>query len=279
MKKKTAELHETIEDLQGQLSELDSRYDDQLDEKLAEYQKIKQQKEKLMAFLDSFPDKHRAEVNREEQLQTEIVSLLESSSRRIAAAKHLPSPEELLQMQDDLLFKEGELEKSDLTVQELEREHQKLKDQLSRFDAAEEKLRQERAVLNGKMSGMQEELQVYDDIEGLQRDAELKKKQLGAERTALTLRRDAAKKSLEELVKKKEGLSAQLSSNDTHTQLANLERRWQHFEQSNFVMQEFIAARSCETNYAPITEQALRELEEHNANVIKALSGGNRTFG
>lgn len=45
---------------------------------------------------------------------------------------------------------------------------------------------------------------------------------------------------VQELSSKYDTVKAELHENETHTQLGNLERKWQHHEQNNFVMKECI---------------------------------------
>lgn len=47
-----------------------------------------------------------------------------------------------------------------------------------------------------------------------------------------------------------ETMKNKLNDNETYTQLCNLERRWQHLEQNNFAMQEFIASKKAQTDYS-----------------------------
>lgn len=56
----------------------------------------------------------------------------------------------------------------------------------------------------------------------------------------LTQRLDSFRQLLKELNQNYEALKTKLQENETHAQLANLERKWQHLEQNNFVMKECI---------------------------------------
>ena len=54
-------------------------------------------------------------------------------------------------------------------------------------------------------------------------------------------------------------------------QLGNLERKWQHHEQNNFVMKEFIASKSMESDYRPIKQSVSAQLDELNKILIQNL--------
>merc|ERR1719210_1018878 len=98
---------------------------------------------------------------------------------------------------------------------------------------------------------MTEELVVYNDIDKLKADAEAKKKKLGEDKIILHKRRETFKQVMQQITGEYEGLKAQLEDNETYTQLGNLERKWQHLEANNFVMKEYIATKTMETDFRP----------------------------
>ncbi|GCB60457.1 hypothetical protein scyTo_0009177 [Scyliorhinus torazame] len=63
----------------------------------------------------------------------------------------------------------------------------------------------------------------------------------------------------------------QLQENETHAQLMNLERKWQHHEQNNFVMKEFIATKGMESDYQPVVKNVAKQLAEFNKILQEAL--------
>ncbi|GAA6068519.1 intraflagellar transport protein 74 homolog [Tachysurus ichikawai] len=96
---------------------------------------------------------------------------------------------------------------------------------------------------------------------------------LQEERVSLMERRDAFKKINQTMNQEYEALAAQLQENETHTQLTNLERKWQHLEQNNFVMKEFIASKGMESDYRPVKKNATKQLSEYNKIIMDALQG------
>lgn len=52
-------------------------------------------------------------------------------------------------------------------------------------------------------------------------------------------------------------------------QLGNLERKWQHLEQNNFVMKEFIASKTGECDFRPLTQKCAEIVQEYNQLLIK----------
>ena len=52
-------------------------------------------------------------------------------------------------------------------------------------------------------------------------------------------------------------------------QLGNLERKWQHLEQNNFVMKEFIASKANECDYRPLSQKCAGIVQEYNQLLIR----------
>lgn len=95
------------------------------------------------------------------------------------------------------------------------------------------------------------------NLDALSKDTESHKKQLANEKQVLLMRRETMKgvrsviavclsnrpQTMESLCEKFEQLKSELESNETHTHLVNLEKKWQHHEKNNFLMKEFIASK------------------------------------
>ena len=74
------------------------------------------------------------------------------------------------------LFRESELGKSKQTLEGLKREHSQLSGNLEKIDALEEKIKAEMETLKDKIQSMEESLVVFNDLEKLRIDADVKRK-------------------------------------------------------------------------------------------------------
>ena len=74
------------------------------------------------------------------------------------------------------LFRESELGKSKQTLEGLKREHSQLNGNLEKIDALEEKIKAEMETLKDKIQSMEESLVVFNDLEKLRIDADVKRK-------------------------------------------------------------------------------------------------------
>uniref|UniRef100_A0A3Q2DEE9 Intraflagellar transport 74 n=1 Tax=Cyprinodon variegatus TaxID=28743 RepID=A0A3Q2DEE9_CYPVA len=163
------------------------------------------------SFLESFEELRAEELEKLTQSQENIVSLLEHYSRvRVKS------------------------------IWKLQQESKRLQQDLEKIQQLEGKITGELSTLKEQLSTMESELLTYRDLDTLKQTAEDKKKRLLDERETLTQRRDTFGQLLGEMNQRHEALKTKLQENETHTQLTNLERKWQHLEQNNFLMKECI---------------------------------------
>uniref|UniRef100_A0A8C8Y7R3 Intraflagellar transport 74 n=1 Tax=Panthera leo TaxID=9689 RepID=A0A8C8Y7R3_PANLE len=242
------------------------------------YKELKKREENMDTFIETFEETKNQELERKAQIEANIVTLLEHSSRNINRMKQISSitNQELKMMQDDLNFKSTEMQKSQSTARNLTSDSQRLQLDLQKMELLESKMTEEQHSLKSKIKQMTADLETYNDLPALKSSGEEKKKKLHQERTVLTTRRNAFKKITEKLNVEYETLKTQLQENETHSQLTNLERKWQHHEQNNFVMKEFIATKSQESDYQSIMKTVTKQIAEYNKNLVDALHSMSR---
>ncbi|KAM9102749.1 intraflagellar transport protein 74 homolog isoform 3-T4 [Sarcophilus harrisii] len=229
-------------------------------------------------FIETFEEMKNQELERKSQIESNIVALLEHCSRNINHMKQISSitNQELKMMQEDLNFKSTEMQKSQSTARNLTSDSQRLQLDLQKMELLESKMTEEQSSLKSKIQQMTKDLETYSDLPALKSSGEEKKKKLQKARTALSKRRNTYKKVMEKLNSEYETLKTQLQENETHSQLTNLERKWQHHEQNNFVMKEFIATKSQESDYRPVMKNVTKQIAEYNKTIVDSLHNTSR---
>ncbi|XP_067886625.1 intraflagellar transport protein 74 homolog isoform X1 [Heterodontus francisci] len=242
-------------------------------ERNQKYKELKKREETMDAFLDTYEEIKKQELERKAQLEASIVALLEHTSRNMNRMRQISSitAHELKSMQEDLNFKETEMQKSQTTAKGLTDESQRLQQDLQKVEQLESKIGAELSSLKEKIQQITDALETYSDLDGLKAAGEEKKKKLQEEKVTLTQRRNIFKKVMQQVSKEYDTLKMQLQENETHAQLMNLERKWQHHEQNNFVMKEFIATKGMESDYQPVVKNVTKQLAEFNKILQEAL--------
>lgn len=273
LERQTNEIREKIESMQEEIRQLDIDIEENQGERNQKYKELKKREETIDEFLNSFQETKAQEMQRISHLEQNIVSLLEHISRNMSRFSHLPTPQELATMKDDLAFKEDEMQKSEQTTMSLAGESDKLQQDLQKVEQLEEKINTELVMLREKNATMERDLVIYSDLEKLKQQSEEKKKRLQDDRVSLQKRKDTFKKTMQQLSSKYESQKAQLNENETFTQLGNLEKKWQHHEQNNFVAKDFISARTMECDYRPISKRVYNSIGDFNTILQNQMAG------
>ncbi|XP_072260421.1 intraflagellar transport protein 74 homolog [Pyxicephalus adspersus] len=273
MERQLTDIKEKAKQLREELERLDMDLEEHQGEKKQKYKELKKKEENLDNFFATFEENKNQEMEHKSEIEANIVTLLEHSSRNISRMRQISSvtAQELKIMQEDLSFKETEMHKSQSTSKNLTAESQRLQQDLQKVEQLESKINSELTSLKDKIQQMSEGLKTYSDLDALKASAEEKKKKLQEDRIILNKRRDTFKKINAQLNSENEKLKQQLQDNETHSQLTNLERKWQQHEQNNFVMKEFIATKSQESDYKQVMKNVTKQIAEYNKILIDAL--------
>ncbi|XP_048450968.1 intraflagellar transport protein 74 homolog [Rhincodon typus] len=273
MERQLTEMKEKINQVTEEIRHLDMDLEEHQGERNQKYKELKKREETMDAFLDTYEEIKNQELERKSQLEASIVALLEHTSRNMNRMRQISSitAHELKSMQEDLSFKETEMQKSQTTAKGLTDESQRLQQDLQKVEQLESKIGAELSSLKEKIQHITDALETYNDLEGLKAAGEEKKKKLQEEKVTLTQHRNIFKKVMQQVSKEYDTLKIQLQENETHAQLMNLERKWQHHEQNNFVMKEFIATKGMESDYQPVVKNVAKQLAEFNKILQEAL--------
>ncbi|KAK7881872.1 hypothetical protein WMY93_030281 [Mugilogobius chulae] len=279
MERQLAEIQLRTRQVTDELRQMEQDSEDAQGESRQKYKELKKKEEEIDSFVESFDETKQQELEKQQQTQASIVSLLEQSTRCMLRLQRVDSitTHELRNMQEVLVNKETEVTQSESTAKNLTTESRRLQQDLEKVQQLEGKIGSELEVQKQQLVTMETELSTYRDIESLKRSADDKKKNLEEQRVSLGQRQESFRELLDHINHKYEALKAKLEENETHAQLANLEKKWQHLEQNNFVMKEFIAAKSQESDYAPVAQRVSQQVAEYNKILIDSLQN-NRTF-
>uniref|UniRef100_A0A8C1VM23 Intraflagellar transport 74 n=1 Tax=Cyprinus carpio TaxID=7962 RepID=A0A8C1VM23_CYPCA len=229
----------------------------------------------LTAYLNSFEENKSQEQQRIRDAQSSIVALLEHSSKNINHLQELSAvtAQELRSMQEDLSFKETEMQKSQSTAKGLSSESERLRQDLLKVEQLEGKVSAELQTLRDQLKLMMQEIHTYRDQDTLRAAGEDRKKstRLQEDRLTLTQRKDTQKKMIHNMNEEYQFLKERLQENETHVELTNMERKWQHLEQNNFVMKEFIVSKVVESHYRPVMKNVNKQLLEYNKILVDTL--------
>uniref|UniRef100_A0A3P9IYS1 Intraflagellar transport 74 n=1 Tax=Oryzias latipes TaxID=8090 RepID=A0A3P9IYS1_ORYLA len=273
MERQLAEIRERTRQTVEEIQHLEQNSEAVQGECQQKFKELKRKEEEIDQFIESFDEAKAEELQKQRQTQESIILLLEHCSRNTLRLRQVDAVTagELKNMQEVLVSKETDVVQSESTARGLTAESRRLQQDLEKVQQLDGKITSELSGLQEQVSSMESELHTYRDLDALKLTGEDRKKKLLEERALLSQRRDSFTQLLEEINSKYKDLKTKLQENETHTQLANLEKKWQHLEKNNFVMKEFIASKTRESDFAPVAKNVSQQLADYNGMLIKSL--------
>uniref|UniRef100_A0A8C1NM33 Intraflagellar transport 74 n=1 Tax=Cyprinus carpio TaxID=7962 RepID=A0A8C1NM33_CYPCA len=250
MERQLSEVREKISHLTEEMRQLDADMEEHQGERTQKYKELQKREEEIDSYLNTFEENKSQEQQLIRDAQSSIVALLEHSSRNLNRLQQLSAvtAQELRSMQEDLSFKETEMQKSQSTAKGLSSGS---------------------SLPVSLVKGLLEKETVQKCSEHF--GCRLSHQRLQEDRVTLTQRKDTFKKIIHNMNEEYESLKNQLQENETHVELTNMERKWQHLEQNNFVMKEFIASKGVESDYRPVMKNVNKQLLEYNKILVDTL--------
>uniref|UniRef100_A0A8K9XUN9 Intraflagellar transport 74 n=1 Tax=Oncorhynchus mykiss TaxID=8022 RepID=A0A8K9XUN9_ONCMY len=263
MERQLTEMREKMSLINEEIRQLDNNMEEHQGERNQKYKELKKRDETMDSELT---------ITYFLSFKGDVSCVLMQNMNRMRQISSVTASE-LKSMQEDLSFKETEMHKSQNTAKGLSSENHRLTLDLQKVEQLESKINTELTSLKDRIETMTQELETYSNLDNLKAAGEDKKKVLSEDRVSLAQRRDGFHKVMQKMNEVYEALKTQLQDNETHAQLTNLERKWQHHEQNNFVMKEFIASKGMESDYRPVVKTVSRQLAEYNKILIDTLQG------
>ncbi|XP_057183621.1 intraflagellar transport protein 74 homolog [Triplophysa rosa] len=275
MERQLTDVRDKISSLTEELRQLDANMEEHQGERTQKYRELQKREEEIDSYLNTFEENTSLELQHIRDAQSRIVALLEHSSRNINRMQQLSAvtAQELKSMQEDLSFKETEMQKSQSTAKGLSSESERLQLDLLKVEQLEGKVTTELQTHTDQLTLMTHELNTYRDLDALKAAGEDRKKRLQGDRAVLTQMKNTFKKTIHKKNEEFESLKSHLQEHETHVELTNMERKWQHYEQNNYVMKEFIASKGIETDYRPVVKNVNKQLTDYNKILTDSLQG------
>jgi chromosome segregation ATPase len=162
------------------------------------YRELRKREIQMDEFLNNFEENKKGEIDQLYSTRKSIVNLLEVISKAV----------EKMNRDGGGVSQKTSSKESDVTVANLRR-----------LEELEKNVNNEYEALKVKKKKMDEEFEMFADLEGLKRRSEARKQQLIVEKQNLGRYRENIKYELKELQHQYETIQAQLFDNDTHTQV------------------------------------------------------------
>eukprot|EP01112_Ceratiomyxa_fruticulosa_P015167 TRINITY_DN4433_c0_g1_i2.p1 TRINITY_DN4433_c0_g1~~TRINITY_DN4433_c0_g1_i2.p1 ORF type:complete len:363 (+),score=105.50 TRINITY_DN4433_c0_g1_i2:883-1971(+) len=273
VEKRTTEALDKITAMKEEITNMDREMKEAKSDKAEKFKELLQRDKEMTTFLDSFEASQKETMEANTTAELTIIGLLEHISRHLASEQAMPTQSALKQMNEDLRFKEQQLEHSQQTSEKLREELRYRKAELEKMTNLDGKIVQETKLLQDRMASMKNEMEtVFNSIDKMQEEHESTKKQMLKDKHRLTYRREMLAKQVSQLNQDIEHKKKKLQDSDTHQQLEVLEKSLRHYAQNNYHMQEYILTKGIESDYTQIYQDVLSLVNDLNQLLVQDLA-------
>merc|ERR1711988_1077804 len=227
--------------------------------------------EKMQHELGNFAEVKANEEGDIQAAQTKTVDLLEYISKLERAVVNMPTQQQAADMQDELKFKQQQMEQSQQTVDKMEQELLKVKDEADKLAGIDQKIETEMAQLSQRKEEMKQELMVYQDMGKHEHDCEEKKKTLTSTKQRLLKQLETLGAQLQSVKTEHEAMQTRLRNDETHTQLSALVKKLGSQEQTVYQLQEYVSSRAASSDYRQTKQNVLMMSKDLNDVCVNAL--------
>ncbi|KAH8856838.1 Intraflagellar transport protein 74 like [Schistosoma japonicum] len=229
---------------------------------------IKQEAVRLFSQLHEVQnrrDQLLSEENSEEDPQKERQRLLQqvkNDNQEIAAIeKHKEEELQILEQELD----ENHQERNQ-KYRELKKREQQIDEFLETFDYSKEM-----ETLKKRISKMEEEIVIFNDLDKVRDDAILRRQTLNNEKSRFNVYNDNLNKFNQQLSTDYDQLQRNLTQQDTYLHLNNLIQRWIQHEQVNYALNEFIVNKRIEMNSSKLMQNTMELVRNYNEHLKYSL--------
>lgn len=206
--------------------------------------------QEMTQFIDSFPDLKAEEENKLAEKQESVVRLLENISKALGLPTDMNPDAHLLDMQDELDFKNRQLQNAETTQNRLEADLAKREGELEKIESLDVKITLELKQVEEKMHQYEQDIQgKYDNVGKMREQGDDKIKRLETRKKSLEARVSALKQQIGFLKIGYEGKRQQLTDNEAAANLEAQEQKIKHFGANLYNLRTTITQKHSETDF------------------------------
>ncbi|KPI84039.1 Intraflagellar transport protein-like protein [Leptomonas seymouri] len=267
LERQVNETRDTLQESRARQSALEEEVKNFSGDNVQAFQELQEKDKEMQAFIDDYPDKERAELDKITETQQRISGLLSRISQALEMQRQMPSenaPGMLHELNAQADAKRDQIQNDVKTHQRLEKELLERKTELDKVAHLDNKIREELKSHSLKMEEQRSEMEKFSDLEGLRTEVEDTRKLLNAQLAYFTRVRDGSKQQLNTLTTQHEARKKDLQNDEIFNTMTTQEQRIRMLWQSTFSLEDFVRLREKETQYLSTKAECLRIVDEAN---------------
>jgi intraflagellar transport protein 74 len=250
--------------VQNQLRLLDQRDGEMQTEQGQKFLKLLQREKEMNRFIQNYPQMMEQAKQGTADAQRRVFETLVATSRDLESIQDMPTVDTLKKMQEDLAYKERQVQDATVTMQRLQAEVLQRRREFEELKNVDRKIEAEIAASRKKMQEMEDEIPKFTDVEAVRGEGEARKKIKTQERDQLKIHLTHLRKVTNALATKFNETKHTIRENEIETKLALLEKDVRARASENNVTAESIEENRRQTNYTLVKRQAMNLVNEIN---------------
>ncbi|KPA85786.1 Intraflagellar transport protein-like protein [Leptomonas pyrrhocoris] len=267
LERQVNETRDTLQESRARQSALEEEVKNFSGDNVQAFQELQEKDKEMQVFIDDYPDKERAELDKITDTQKHIADLLNRISQALEMQRQMPSentPGMLHELNAQADAKRDQIQNDVKTHQRLEKELLERKAELDKVAHLDSKIREELQSHNVKMDEQKVEMEKFSDLDGLRTEVEDTRKTLNAQLAYFTRVRDGSKQQLNALTAQHEARKKELQGDEVFNTMTTQEQRIRMLWQSTFSLEDFVRLREKDTQYLTTKAECLRIVDEAN---------------
>jgi len=250
--KRNSEVKLEIEKLRAQIREVTADAQEKKDEgsDQQKYEILFTKDQEMTSFIESFDASKAEEERKLKDKQASIQRLLENISQSLGLPTDV-SPESMLRdKEDEMEFKNRQLQMAESTQHRLEAELAKREGELDKIESLDVKISLELQQVEAKMNQYEEDIKRrYDLVDDMKRQGQDQLQNLEARKVVMEGRATALKQQVSFLKLRYDGKRRQLEDDKEHTKLEAQESKIRQFGQTLYTLRSHISKMQGEADY------------------------------
>jgi intraflagellar transport protein 74 len=258
------EEQKALQYVQNQLRLLDQRDGDMQTEQGQKYLKLLQREKEMNRFIQNYPQVMEQAKQDMAAAQRRIFETLVATSRDLESIQDMPTVDTLKKMQEDLAYKERQMQDATVTMQKLQAEVLQRRREFEDLKNVDRKVEEEIVASRKKMQEMEDEIPKFADVEAVREEGEVRKKIKTQERDQLKNHLTHLRKVTNALATKFNETKLTLRQNEIEAKLTSLEKDIRTRASESNTTAESIEENRRRTNYTLVKRQAMNLVNEIN---------------
>jgi intraflagellar transport protein 74 len=250
--------------VQNQLRLLDQRDGDMQTEQGQKYLKLLQREKEMNRFIQNYSQMMDQAKQDMAAAQRRVFETLVATSRDLESIQDMPTVDTLKKMQEDLAYKERQVQDATVTMQKLQAEVLQRRREFEDLSNVDQKVEEEIVALRKKVQEMEDEIPKFADVEAVREEGEARKKIKTQERDQLKNHLTHLRKATNVLASKFNDTKQKIRQNEIETKLTLLEKEIRARASESNTTADSIEENRRRTNYTLVKRQAMNLVNEIN---------------